>query len=221
MSYGTLRVVSTPIGNLEDITLRALRVLKEADIIAAEDTRHTGILLKRYGIHNRLTSFFSHSSLRKKDDIVKFLKEGKNIALVSDAGTPGISDPGFSLIRAAIDENIRVEAIPGPTALITALVVSGKPTASFVFEGFLSNKKAKRRKQLARLKEEKRTVIFYESCHRIAGFLRDILDVMGDREIVVTRELTKKFEEIKREKTSTLLEHFTNVKPRGEFIVVM
>jgi len=218
---GTLYIVSTPLGNLEDITLRALRILKEVDFIAAEDTRHTKILLDRYSIKKRLISFYSYNAVRRKGEIIDYLKNGKNIALVSDAGTPGISDPGFILIKGAIDENIPVSSIPGPTALIAALVISGKPTAKFVFEGFLSNKSSKRRKRLKDLKSEERTIILYESCHRIAKFLKDVLEIMGDRELTLVRELTKKFEEVKREKTSVLLEHFTKVKPRGEFVVII
>jgi 16S rRNA (cytidine1402-2'-O)-methyltransferase len=221
MEKGTLYIVSTPIGNLEDVTLRALRTLKEVDLIAAEDTRRTKILLDRYNIQKRLISFYSYNRLRKKDTIINLLKEGKTIALVSDAGTPGISDPGFSLIKSAIENRIPLTAIPGPTALITALVLSGKPTDRFVFEGFLSNKSSKRKKRLEALKEEKRPIIIYESCHRITKFLKDVLDVMGDREIVLTRELTKKFEEVKREKTGALLEHFSTARPRGEFIAIL
>lgn len=221
MRKGTLYIVSTPIGNLEDITLRAIRVLKEVDFIAAEDTRHTKILLDRYDIKKKLISFYSYNKLVKKAQIAGLLKEGKDIALVSDAGTPGISDPGFSLIKNAIEEGIRLEAIPGPAALITALVLSGKPTNKFVFEGYLSNKASKRRKRLEALKNEERTTVIYESPHRITALLRDMLDVIGDRKIAVARELTKKFEEVKRDKISTLLEHFSVEKPRGEFIVVM
>ena len=221
MKSGTLYIVSTPIGNLEDITLRALRILKEVDLVAAEDTRRTKILLGRYNISKKLISFYSYNELKRKGEVIALLKEGKNIALVSDAGTPGVSDPGYSLIKSAIDEKIPVTAIPGPTALITALVLSGKPANKFLFEGFLSNKSSKRRKRLEILGKEERTVIVYESCHRIAKLLKDILDVMGDRELAVTRELTKKFEEVKRDKTSVLLDHFTKTKPRGEFIVVI
>lgn len=218
---GTLYVVSTPMGNLEDITLRAIRTLKEVDLIAAEDTRHTKILLDRYNIKKRLVSFYSYNKLRRKDEIINSLKGGKNVALVSDAGTPGISDPGFVLIRGVIEENIALVPIPGPTALITALTVSGKPTCKFVFEGFLSNKASKRRHRLEYLKSEERTVVIYESCHRITKLLGDIKDVMGDREIAVARELTKKFEEVKRDKVSAIFEHFSNTKPRGEFVVII
>jgi len=218
---GTLFIVSTPIGNLEDITLRALRILKEVDLIAAEDTRRTKILLDRYNIKKRLISFYSYNKLRRKDEVIGLLKEGKNLALVSDAGTPGISDPGFSLIKEAIENGIELIAIPGPTAFITALVVSGKPTGKFIFEGFLSNKSSKRRKKLESLKDEERTIILYESCHRITKLLQDVLDIMGDREIVLARELTKKFEEIKRDKASNVLKHYSEAKPKGEFIVVL
>ena len=218
---GTLFIVSTPIGNLEDVTLRALRTLKEVDFIACEDTRHTKILLNRYDIRKPLISYYSYNRLRKKDKLLALLKEGKDIALVSDAGTPGISDPGTILIKSAIEEEIPVVGIPGPAALIASLIVSGKPTDKFIFEGFLSNKSSKRRRQLESFKDEKRTIVIYESCHRIIKFLEDVRDVMGDREIVVTRELTKKFEEIKRDKASALSAYFSTNKPRGEFIVVI
>lgn len=218
---GALYIVSTPIGNLEDITLRALRTLKEVDLIAAEDTRHTKILLDKYNIRKKLISFYSYNRLKRKDEIIGLLKEGRNIALVSDAGTPGISDPGFSLIKSAIESRLPLTPIPGPTALITALVISGKPTDKFVFEGFLSNKSSKRRRRLEFLKDEERAIIIYESCHRITKLLKDISDIMGDREIVLTRELTKKFEEVKRDRVSALLEYFSGVRPRGEFIVVI
>lgn len=221
MRKGTLYIVSTPIGNLEDITLRAIRKLSEADFIAAEDTRRTRILLDRYGIKKKLISFYSYNKLIKKDRIIGLLKEGKDIALVSDAGTPGISDPGFSLIKSAIENAVPIEAIPGPTALIAALVLSGKPTNKFVFEGFLPSKPSKRRKRLKFLKNEERTAIIYESSHRITRLLGDMLDIFGDREIALARELTKKFEEIRRDRTSALLEHFSEEKPRGEFIVVI
>jgi len=218
---GKLYIVSTPIGNLEDITLRAIRTLKEIDLIACEDTRRTKILLEKYNIRKPLISYYSYNRLQRKDKIINLLKEGKNIALVSDAGTPGISDPGSVLIKSTIEADLPVEAIPGPAAAIMALVISGKPTDKFNFEGFLSSKQGKRKKQLAAFKNEKRTIIIYESGHRITKLLGDILDVMGDREIVLARELTKKFEEVKRDKTSGLLGHFSESKPRGEFIVVI
>ena len=221
MEKSTLYIVSTPIGNLEDITLRAIRILKEVDLIAAEDTRHTKILLDKYGIHKKLVSFYSYNQLRRKDELINFIAGGGNVALVSDSGTPGISDPGFVLIRSAIEKNIQVIPIPGPTALIAALAVSGKHSNKFVFEGFLSNKASQRRKRLEFLKTEERTVILYESCHRIVKLLGDILEVMGDTDLVVARELTKKFEDVKREKASFLLEHFSKTKPKGEFVVII
>ncbi len=221
MTLGTLYIVSTPIGNLEDITLRAIRTLKEADLIACEDTRHTKILTSRYGIKTPLTSYFQHNKIRKSDILIGKLKDGRNIALVSDAGTPGISDPGAYIIRLAIENDIPVIAIPGPTALIAALVMSGKPTHKFVFEGFLSNKSSQRRKRLLELKEEKRTVILYESPHRILKMLADIEEIFGDTQLVIAREVTKKFEEVRREKASILLKHFTATSPRGEFILII
>ncbi len=220
MPSGTLYIVSTPIGNLEDITLRAIRILKEADLIVAEDTRHAKILLNRYDIKTPVESFHSYSGKTKVSKIVNDLGNGKNIALISDSGTPGISDPGWGLISEAIKKNIPLTAIPGPSAFVSALVLSGKPTSKFVFEGFLSNKSARRKKQLEKLKEEDRTVIIYESPHRIESFLKDFIEVVGDKEVVLARELTKKFEEVRREKASRHLEHFTKSKPRGEFIVI-
>ena len=218
---GTLYIVATPIGNLGDITLRAIETLKAVDLIAAEDTRHTKILLDRYGISKPTTSYFAHSKIQKTEYIISVLKEGRSVAVVSDAGTPGISDPGYRIIRTAIDNNITVVPIPGPSGLITALTASGKPTDSFTFEGFLSNKPLKRKNQLKKLKQEERTVVLYESPHRILKLLEDILEVYGDIEIVLGRELTKKFEEIRREKVSEAIEHFKPGQPKGEFIVVI
>lgn len=220
MNTGTLYIVSTPIGNLEDMTMRGIRVLKEADLVAAEDTRRAKILFDAYDIKKPVTSFHSYNLSKKTPGLVKVLLEGKNIALISDSGTPGISDPGYVIIVECINKEIPVVAVPGPTALITALVVSGKPTHKFVFEGFLSNKAGKRKKQLDLLKDEERTVVVYESPHRIIKFVEDFLSVAGDREIVLARELTKKFEEVKREKASQHLEHFKNTKPKGEYVVV-
>ncbi len=217
---GTLYIVATPIGNLEDITFRAVRVLKEVDMIACEDTRHSSILLNHYGIKKPTTSFFAHNQIVKSDYLIKLLNEGKNIALISDAGTPGISDPGFSIIRLAIENKIHVEFIPGPSAAIMALVLSGMPTNKFVFEGFLSNKKISRQNQLKEFLKEERTIILYESCHRILGLLEDILEIFGDIKIVVSRELTKKFEEVRREKVSESIAHFSKNNPKGEFIVI-
>ena len=218
---GTLYVVATPIGNLSDITLRAIDTLKIVDLIAAEDTRHTKILLDKYSISTPTTSYFEYNKIQKGDYLLKLLNEGKSVALVSDAGTPGISDPGYNIIRLCIENNIPVVPIPGPSGIIAALTVSGKPTNQFTFVGFLSPKPIKRKNQLKKLYDEKRTLILYESVHRIDKLLNDILEVCGDTEIVVVREVTKKFEEIRREKVSFSIEHFKSHKPRGEFIVII
>ncbi len=217
---GTLYIISTPIGNLEDITFRAVRILKEVDQIAAEDTRKTKILLNAYLINTKMTSYHAHNIRFKTPIIVKALKEGKKIALVSDSGTPGISDPGSVLIASCIKENIPVTSIPGPAAFVVALTLSGKPTNKFVYEGFLSSKSSRRRRQLTELKDLEKTVIVYESPHRIIKFLVDFIEIVGDKDIVIARELTKKFEEIKRGKASELLSDFSEKKPRGEFIVI-
>jgi len=221
MSSGTLYVVATPIGNLKDITARAVEVLKGADLIAAEDTRHTKILTDYYGISVPLTSYFEHNRMTKGDYLIKLLKEGKSIALVSDAGTPGISDPGSHIIGLAIKSGIEVIGVPGPAAIILGLIVSGMPTDRFIFEGFLPNKSGSRKNKLKELKDEKRTIVFYESPHRISKTLCDILDVFGDIRICVARELTKKFEEILRARTSEIIAHLGKSKPRGEFLIVM
>jgi 16S rRNA (cytidine1402-2'-O)-methyltransferase len=218
---GTLYIVATPIGNLEDITLRAIHTLNSVNLIAAEDTRHTRILLDRYEIKSPTTSYFEYNKIQKTEYLLKALAEGKSVALVSDAGTPGISDPGYRIIRMCIDNNIPVIPIPGPSGLVTALTVSGKPTDKFTFEGFLSNKGARRKAQLIKLKTEGRTAVVYESPHRILKLLEDILEVYGDVEIVLARELTKKFEEIRREKASESVAHFTSHPPKGEFIVIV
>lgn len=218
---GTLYVVSTPIGNLKDITLRAIEVLKSADLIAAEDTRHTRILTGRYDIKTHLTSYFEHNKITKGEYIIGMLKEGKNIALVSDAGTPGISDPGAHIIKQAIENDIKVEQIPGPSALIAGLVSSGMPTDKFIFEGFLPNKSGARKNRLREFLDEKRTIVFYESPHRLTKTLADILEVFGDIKVACLRELTKKFEEIRRQKVSELISHFTQTKPLGEFVICL
>lgn len=221
MNPGILYIVSTPIGNLEDITLRAIRILKEVDYIACEDTRHTKILTSKYGISTPLVSYFQYKKIQKGEFLLGKLENGKNVALVSDAGTPGISDPGAHIIKLAIQNNIPVIAIPGPTALIAALVMSGKPTHKFVFEGFLSNKSSQRRKRLKELSKEERTIILYESPHRLTKMLSDILEIFGDTELLLAREVTKKFEEVRRQKVGSLLQHFTNTTPRGEFIIII
>lgn len=218
---GKLYIVSTPIGNLKDITFRAIETLKEADLIACEDTRHTKKLLSHYGIITPTTSYFEHNKVRKGEYLVRLLKEGKNIALVSDSGTPGISDPGFKIINLAIEKGVPITIIPGPCAFVSALVLSGMPTDSFVFQSFLSQKKAKRRRQLEALKDEKRTIVLYESPHRLLKALGDILGILGDRDIAITRELTKVFEETLRLKVSKAIQHFTTQAPRGEFVLII
>jgi 16S rRNA (cytidine1402-2'-O)-methyltransferase len=218
---GKLFIVATPIGNLKDITFRAIETLKSASLIACEDTRHTKKLLSHYAISTPTTSYFEYNKIQKGEHLLKILKEGRDVALVSDSGTPGISDPGFNIVRLAIENNIQVVAIPGPSAIIAGIVLSGMPTDSFVFEGFLSQKPGKRRNELKALSPEKRTIVIYESPHRILKTLKDILDVMGDRDISVMRELTKVFEETIRLKVSESIEHFTKTPPRGEFIIVI
>lgn len=216
-----LYIVATPIGNLKDITLRALETLKAADLIACEDTRHTKILTSHYGINKPLVSYYEYNKISRGEYLIKLLKEGKQIALVSDAGTPGISDPGSHIIRQAIENNIPVTFIPGPAAFIDALVLSGFPTDKFIFEGFLPVKPGARRKKLSELSEEKRTIVIYESPHRLLKTLQDILDTLGDIDISCARELTKKFEEIKRGKASEILDYFEKQGVRGEFILVL
>jgi len=218
---GTLYIVSTPIGNTEDITLRALRILKEVDLIAAEDTRRTGLLLKHFGIQAPLSSYFEGNELKKKEFILAKLKEGKKVALVSDAGTPGISDPGFRLIQLAIENQLPIVPIPGSSAVITALSVSGLPTDAFLFKGFLPHKSKKRRDLLKGLEEVRETLIFYESPHRISETLRDILEILGDREIVLTRELTKVYEEIIRGKVNEILNQVGDRTLKGEITLVI
>lgn len=218
---GKLFVVATPIGNLKDITFRAIETLKLVTLIACEDTRHTKKLLSHYSINTPTTSYFEYNKIQKGEYLLKLLKEGKDIALVSDSGTPGISDPGFNIVRLAIENNIPVSIIPGPSAIISGLVLSGMPTDSFVFEGFLAQKPGKRRNELKALNGEKRTIVLYESPHRILKTLKDILDIMGDRDIAISREVTKVFEETIRLKASEAIEHFTKNEPRGEFIIVI
>lgn len=218
---GTLYIVATPIGNLDDITLRAIETLKQVDVIACEDTRHTKVLLDHYGITKALTSYFEHNKQKKAKYILEFLKKGSNVALVSDAGTPGISDPGYRVIRDAIDNEIEVVSIPGANAAIAALAVSGMPTDRFAFEGFLPNKTTARKKKLLELANKTSTVICYESPHRLLASLEDMCEVLGDAEIVVAREITKKFEEIKRGNASALLAYFNQQKVRGEFVILI
>ncbi len=221
MSVGTLYIVATPIGNLEDITFRAVRTLKEADLIAAEDTRHTRHLLDRYGIDTPLTSYHDHNKEEKAPVLVARLLEGKTVALVSDAGTPGISDPGYFLINLAIDQHVPVVPVPGPTAAIAALSVSGLPTDRFLFEGFLPSKQAARIKRLELLSREDRTMIFYEAPHKVIRAVEDMLRVLGDRRAVATRELTKMHEETMRGTLSGILKRLNEGTIKGEFTIIV
>jgi len=221
LTKGALYIVSTPIGNLEDISLRALRILKEVDLIAAEDTRHTGLLLKHFGIQTPLTSYFQGNELKKKEFILFRLRQGHRVALVSDAGTPGISDPGFRLIQAAIANQIPIVPIPGPSAVVAALSVSGLPTDAFLFRGFLPHKSKKKRDLLNELKEVRDTLILYESPHRITETLKDIFDILGDREMVLSRELTKVYEEILRGKVSEIQTQIGERRLKGEITLIV
>ena len=219
-SKGVLYIVSTPIGNLEDITFRAIRILKDSPLIAAEDTRRTKKLLNHYNIETQTISYFEHNSFSRIPKLMKHLNSGNDLALVSDAGTPGISDPAYRLIRAAIDSNCLVQAIPGPSAFLAALVCSGLPTDKFIFEGFLPQKKGRKGK-LEKIKDIDATIIYYESPNRVKKTLNDILNYVGDRPVVICRELSKKFEEIFRGKVSELLNNFSNIKVRGEFVIMI
>jgi 16S rRNA (cytidine1402-2'-O)-methyltransferase len=221
MTPGTLYVVATPIGNLEDITLRALRVLKEVGLVACEDTRRTRTLLTHFGIHVPVTSYFEHNKLAKGPAILTTLREGKSVALVTDAGTPGISDPGFLLVREAREAGIPVVPVPGPSAVVAALSAAGIPADSFVFDGFLPVKPGKRIHRLEALRDLEMTIVCYESPHRILAALEAMGQVFGQVEIVVARELTKQFEEIVRGTPEALRERFAAATVRGEFTVVI
>ena len=218
---GVLYIVATPIGNLADITLRAIEVLSCVDIIACEDTRRTQILLTKYNIKKPLVSYFEYNKLKRIDFILKSLKEGKDIALVSDAGTPGISDPGSSLIQRAIEDNLTVEAIPGACAFLTALVMSGRSMHQFIFVGFLPVKSGARKKALQKLKAQEKTVIFYESPHRMVKTLQAIKEIYEDKKIFIARELTKKFQETLNISAEAAISFFENKKPRGEFVIII
>lgn len=218
---GKLYICPTPIGNLEDMTYRSIRILNEVDLIAAEDTRHSIKLLNHFNISKPLTSYHDHNKDSKGGYLINKLLDGENIALVSDAGMPGISDPGEDIIRQAIENNIEIEVLPGATASITALVSSGLQTAKFAFEGFLDRDKKVRRQQLEELKEESRTIIFYESPHRLKDTLKDMLKILGNRKISVNRELTKKYQEIIREDLETVINIFNEREIKGEFVLIV
>lgn len=218
---GRLYVVATPIGNLEDITLRALRVLREVDLIAAEDTRITRKLLAHYQIHTPLTSYHQHTGPQKLDWILQQISKGKQVALVSDAGTPGISDPGEELIGACIGKGLDVIPIPGPNAALTALVVSGLPTRRFAYEGFLPRLARDRRQRLESLRKEERTLVFYEAPSRLVATLTALGQVLGNRRMAAAREITKRFEEVIRGPVELVQAHFAAHKPQGEFVLVV
>jgi len=217
---GTLYIVSTPIGNLEDISIRAINVLSQVDLIAAEDTRKTKILLDHYKISKPLLSYFSYNEVRRTPELISKLKSGLSIGLVSDAGTPGISDPAYRITHSAIEEQIPVVAIPGPTAFLPALIASGLSTDRFVFIGFLPSKKGRKTK-LEELRSLKETIVLYESPHRLMRTLTDLREYFGDRKISVSRELTKKFEETIQGRIKDMIDHFTKHPPRGEFVLII
>jgi 16S rRNA (cytidine1402-2'-O)-methyltransferase len=221
MPYGILYIVSTPIGNLEDITLRALRVLKEVDAIAAEDTRHSLKLLRHYGISKPLISYWAQKEKVKTEEIIEKLRSGLSVALISDAGTPGISDPGTVLIKRAIDEGINVIPIPGASSAITALSVSGLSTEEFTFIGFLPPKAVHRQKNLRNLSLEQRTLVFYEAPHRILDTLSDIKEIFGERKAAVAKEITKMHEEILRGSVSEILNMLESRKIAGEYVIII
>lgn len=221
LAPGTLYLVATPIGNLEDITLRALRVLRECDVVAAEDTRRTGQLLKHFEISKPMLSYFQFNEAKRSEEILERLKRGERVALVTDAGTPGISDPGERVVRAVVSAGLRVESVPGPCALIAALTASGLPTDEFHFIGFLPHKSGQRRKQLEALKQFAGTLALYESPYRIEKLLGELNEVFPDRTIVLARELTKKFEEFLRGKPAELLALVAKRSLKGEFVVLV
>lgn len=216
---GILYVIATPIGNLEDITLRALRLLKEVDLIAAEDTRKARLLLNRHGIRNRLTSYHEQNKRSKLPALLRLLHEGMDLALISEAGTPGLNDPGYELVGAAIQEELQVVPVPGPSAIITALVISGLPTDQFIYIGYLPRRKPERLKLLQSLSLERRTVVCLETPHRLQAAFPDLVETLGDRKVAICREMTKLHEEFFRGTLSQATKHFT--QPRGEFTIVI
>ena len=221
LTPGTLYLVATPIGNLEDITLRALRVLRECDVVAAEDTRRTGQLLKHFGISRPLLSYFQFNEAKRSEEIIERLRRGDKVALVTDAGSPGISDPGERVVGAAIAAGLRVEPVPGPSALIAALTASGLPTEEFHFIGFLPHKSGRRRATLEALQAVPGTIVLYESPYRVERLLGELKEVFPARTVVLARELTKKFEEYLRGKPAELLETARKRTLKGEFVVLI
>ncbi len=218
---GTLYIVGTPIGNLGDISLRALEVLKTVDIVAAENVGHTKSLCQHYGIRKKVIPYHQHNQGTQTRTILGWLLSGKDVALVTDAGTPGISDPGVYLIDRAVKKGVPVTPVPGPSAVITALSISGLPTARFVFLGFLSSKRGRRRKELNALRDEPRTMVFFESPHRLMEMLEDLKDILGNRQMVLHKEMTKMFEEAMRGRISEILEELLHKRIRGEYTLVI
>ena len=221
LTSSTLYLVATPIGNLEDITLRALRVLRECDVVAAEDTRRSGQLLKHFGISKPLLSYFQFNEAKRSEEIIERLRRGEKVALVTDAGSPGISDPGERVVKAAIAAGLRVESVPGPCALVAALTASGLPTDEFHFIGFLPHKSGQRRNKLESLKTFEGTLVLYESPYRIEKLMGELNEVFPEREVVLARELTKKFEEFLRGTPSTLIAATAKRSLKGEFVVLV
>lgn len=216
-----LYLVATPIGNLDDMTYRAVECLKNVDLIACEDTRHSRILLDHYDIKTRTTSYHEHNKYEKAAELVIQMKQGVKVAVITDAGTPGISDPGEELVKQAQEAGLEVTSLPGPSAVITALSMCGLPSRRFAFEGFLPADKKERREALGRLSQDTRTMVIYEAPHRIKKTLKELLDNLGDRQIRICRELTKKFEEVMRFTVSEAIEYFENTEPKGEMVVVI
>ncbi len=218
---GTLYLVATPIGNLADITHRALQVLREVDLIACEDTRHTRKLLQHYGIDTKTVSYHEHNEQQRAQELIAQLQQGTNVAVVSDAGTPMINDPGFRVVQAAVASGITIVPVPGPSALLSALIVAGLPTDEFFFGGFLPARSGSRRARFEAMRSLGATLIFYEAPHRLAASLKDAYEILGEREAVVARELTKLHEEIKRGRLSELAQHYATVEPRGEIVLLI
>lgn len=218
---GTLYLCATPIGNLEDMTFRAVRVLKEADLIAAEDTRNSIRLLNHFDIHTPMTSYHEYNRIEKGHHLVSLLLEGKNIALITDAGTPGISDPGEDLVRMCRDAGIPVTSVPGACACVNALIISGRPTRRFCFEAFLPADKKDRRRVLREIQEETRTTVIYEAPHRLRKTLQELLEVLGDRRLSICRELTKKFETVMETTLEDAVRFYGEQEPRGEYVLVL
>ena len=220
-SYGTLTLCATPVGNLEDMTYRAVRVLEEADMIAAEDTRHTRKLLTHFDIHTPLISYHEHNKMQRGPELIEKLKQGKDIVLVTDAGTPGISDPGEDIVKLAQEEGIKVTAVPGAVAGILALIISGQSTRRFSFEGFLPSDKKERRMRLETLSKDTNTIILYEAPHRIKKTLGYLHEALGNRSITIIREITKKYEEVAKMDLDEAILYFDEKDPRGEYVLVM